>query len=124
MFRPFSQHQHDHMVTLAARHLVAKGFRDVRADLAGWSRPQLITWTRTGRGHRPDLTAEGSELNLFEAETTDSIFDQHTRDQWMLFATFARESSGKFWVIVPRGSGVAASRRLDELSVGARVWEL
>ena len=118
------QSQHDRMVKAVADHLVAKAFRDVRADIPGYSQPVAIKWTQTGRGHIPDVTGWGSEFNLFEVETADSISDKHTADQWTLFATYAGQHGAIFWVVVPVGSAAAAKQRLKELGLTGKVWEI
>lgn len=112
------------MVAAAARHLVAKGFRDVKADVSGVPQPTKIVWSGTGRGHIPDVTGLGSEFNLFEVETADSINDEHTADQWGLFSAYAAQHGAVFWVVVPVGSENAAHQRLKDLSLTAKVWEL
>jgi hypothetical protein len=112
------------MVTAAARHLVAKGFQEVKADLPGFQQPDKIVWSGSGRGHIPDVTGWGSEFNLFEVETADSINDQHTADQWKLFAAFAGQHGAVFWVVVPVGAAAAAGQRLKDLGISAKVWEL
>lgn len=119
-----NQSDHDRMVTTAARYLVAKGFRDVKADVPGFPQPEKIVWSGTGRGHIPDVTGWGSEFNLFEVETSDSINDQHTAGQWELFAVFAGQHSAVFWVVVPVGCAAAAQQRLKDLGISAKVWEL
>ena len=117
-----NQSEHDRIVKAVADHLVAKGFRDVRADLPGWPQPEKIVWKQNSRGHIPDVTGWGSEFNLFEVETADSISDQHTADQWTLFAAYAGQHSAVFWVVVPVGSEAAANQRLKELGSAAKVW--
>lgn len=119
-----NQSEHDRMVLAAARHLVAKGFRDVKADVAGFTQPAKIGWSGTARGHIPDVTGWGSEFNVFEVETADSINQEHTADQWSLFAAYAGQHGAVFWVVVPFGSAAAASQRLKDLGLTAKVWEL
>lgn len=121
---PQSQRNHDHMVKVVADYLAAKHFREVHADLPGYVQPNRITWTQTGQGHIPDVTATGNELNVFEVETADSVWDQHTADQWTLFAAFASQHGAVFWVVVPIGSAAAAQQRLRDLRLTAEVWEI
>ena len=119
-----SQSEHDRMVTYTANFLVQKDFRNVKADVPGYPTPEIITWKSTGKGHIPDVTGEGAEFNLFEVETADSINDQHTEDQWTLFAAFAKQHESVFWVVVPKGSESAAQQRLKELKINAKIWEV
>lgn len=124
MARRGSQSDHDKMVEYVAKYLEDKGFRDIKADISGFDSPNEITWPATGKGHIPDVTAKGTKFHIFEVETEDSIDDQHTEDQWKLFATFAKEYAGRFLVVVPNGSGILAKKRLNELGLTAEVWEV
>ena len=119
-----SQSEHDRIVTYAANFLVEKGFRNVKADVLGYLTPTKITWTSTGKGHIPDVTGEDAEFNLFEVETADSIDEEHSEDQWKLFAAFAKQHNAVFWVVVPEGYTLAAQQRLKELKINAKIWEV
>ena len=91
-----NQNQHNLMVTNVANYLDSNGYRDIKADLHGFSWPERITWKSTGNGHIPDVSAWNNLQNIFEVETDDSIFDEHTEDQWKLFAAYAQEHKAKF----------------------------
>lgn len=124
MARRVSEAAHDGMVRSAARHLRRRFYRNVRADVREYPTPHRIVSRATGAIEVPDLTAEGKGVHVFEVETTDSILDPHTAEQWPLFAAYAAERSGKFWIVVPRGAGSEAKSRLQELDLRARVWEM
>ena len=117
-----SQLAHDNMVKYVARVLIEKNYLDVRADLPEFEKPKEITWKKTGKGHFPDITGEKGSFKVFEVETADSIDDQHTEDQWTLFAKWSKENEAMFWVVVPEGSVAAARKRLDELNIQAKLW--
>ena len=120
-----SQSEHDQMVRTVYDHLISRGYGDVHADLKGLSQPGLIYWETTGSGHIPDLTAKENGTGLlFEIETDDSIFDQHTEDQWRLFAANAKQYSKIFRVVVPKGAEASAQSRLSELGINADVWTI
>ena len=105
--------------------LVGENYTDVRADLKGFNQSELIYWEETKKGHRPDLTAtKNGTQTLFEIETADSISDQHTEDQWTLFAENAKQHGKIFTVVVPDGSLVSANQRLTGLRIQAQVWEV
>lgn len=112
------------MVKYAADFLIEKKFRNVKAGIPGYPQPEQISWKATGKGHVPDVTGEGDTFNLFEVETVDSIDDQHTEDQWTLFAEYAVEHKAVFWVVVPENSASAARQRLNELKIDAKIWEV
>ena len=115
-----SQLKHDRMVRDIAELLVERGYQDIRADITGYKRPDIIS------GHIPDVTAwdKNGEFNLFEVETEDSIYDQHTEDQWRLFSAYARQHSARFWVVVPKGWGGDAQKRANDLGINPRIWEI
>jgi hypothetical protein len=115
---------HDRMVKHVAKYLMARNFKEVKADIPGFYKPEEITWKDTGKGHIPDVTAHGNKRCLFEVETSDSIFGQHTEDQWRLFAAYAKEQNAKFWVVVSHGLAPAANKRLEQLGIQAEVWQV
>ena len=117
-----SQLGHDNMVKYVAGVLIEKNYLDVRADLPEFEKPKEIAWKKTGKGHFPDITGDKGGFKVFEVETADSIDDQHTEDQWTLFAKWSKENEAIFWVVVPEGSVAAARKRLDELNIQAKLW--
>lgn len=111
------------MVKNVYNHLLSKGYSDVRADLVGLPHPARIYWKATGKGHIPVLTGNNNGTNcLFEVETEDSIFDQHTEDQWNLFSTNAKQHDKAFIVVVLKTSEASAQLRLNQLGIQAKVW--
>ncbi|OGQ94914.1 MAG: hypothetical protein A2284_18910 [Deltaproteobacteria bacterium RIFOXYA12_FULL_61_11] len=114
-----SQSDHDQMVKAVAVHLENEGYCNVAADVKGYDPPTKIIWKRSDSGHVPDATADGI---IVEVETADSINNEHTADQWTLFAAYAAEHDQVFVVVVPEGSKASATRRLRELDVSAEVW--
>ena len=122
MVKRKSQSDHDKMVLYAANVLVQKGFRNVKADLGGWTQPTKIVWKTTSEGHIPDVTGDGNPDVLVEVETDDSIFDAHTEDQWNLFYNNAKQYSKEFWVLVPNRSENDAQTRLTQLGITAKIW--
>jgi len=122
MARRNSQEDHDRMVRYVAASLMHKGYIDVRAAVPGFDAPNARSWPGAKRGHVPDVTAYGREFNIFEVETSDSIDDEHTEEQWAVFAHFARTRFSLFWVVVPKGCVQAARRRLAKIGIEAKVW--
>ena len=123
MYKRISESDHDQMVRDVYNHLISEGFSNVNATLEGLPQPDRIYWKSTGNGHIPDVTANNNgNHNLFEIETDDSIFDQHTEDQWKLFAAHARQHGKTFRVVVPKGSEASAQLRLTHLGIQVEVW--
>lgn len=121
----FTQVDHDEMVRNAVNFLRNNGYTNIKAHLSGFDTPSLIRWEGQYNGHIPDVEAYGNgRLSLFEVETADTIDDQHTANQWKLFAAHAKNNNGEFWVIVPRGKKYAAEQRIINLGIAAKVWEI
>jgi hypothetical protein len=112
------------MVRSLVLDLKKKGFRNIRADLEGLARPPRVDGTPEDETYVPDVTGDGREHNVFEVETADTIYDEHTADQWKSFADYARERNGRFWVVVPKGTADDARFRLSRLHVAADVLEI
>lgn len=110
------------MVSNCAKWLNENGHFDVRADLVEYaSIPGEINWTGNSEGHIPDITTNSK---IFEIETADSISDDHTADQWALFAAYAEQTKKEFWVVVPMGNLTKAEERLKGLRISAKIWEV
>ncbi len=116
-----SQFEHDHLLEMLGEWLYGQSLTDVKADLDGFHRPSRITLPGMDEGEVPDATAFGTQLQIYEVETADSINDKHTEDQWRLFATYALENNAIFHVVVPPMCMGDARRRLKELSIEAKV---
>lgn len=112
-----NQSEHDSMVRAIADHVAATGHRQIKADLTGFSKPDLVRWQNQTTGHIPDVTSNNGTAYLFEVETADSIDDQHTADQWKLFSANAQQQSKRFIVVVPKGSEQRARARAAQLNV-------
>jgi len=117
-----SETQHDQMVRYVYDYLINNGYREVKADIGGFSQPDLIFWESSRQGHIPDVTAKNGNLYVFEVETADSINDNHTQDQWTLFSAFAKQHGATFWVVVPNGYESTAKSRLTQLGIQGKVW--
>jgi len=119
---PGESQVHVGLVKMMATHFAAQGYRNVKADLAGYECPGQVN------GYIPDVTcqkADGSMIVL-EAETCSTIFDSHTESQWQ---AFARASAG-LQLAVPRLCGMEsgrakAQRQLAQLGISSQItiWE-
>lgn len=120
-----NQSHHDSMVKAIADHLKQKGHSNVKADIQGYEKPDLIYWDKSMKGHIPDVTSKQNQSYIFEVETEDSIDDTHTADQWTLFAANAKQYSKAFIVVVPKGYEQQARRRAQSLNIQLTdVWGL
>jgi hypothetical protein len=116
--------RHDAMLDrllVARRRLLMS---DLRADLPNWpNKPEKIVWKRTGDGHVPDLTSRylNGQLLIEEVETIDTIGIDHTRQQCLLFSTFASEHGALFNLVVPFGDEWRARSQLNAWGIFAGV---
>jgi hypothetical protein len=98
------------------RHFASQGFRNIKTDVPGMPSPDIIFGTK--RNHVPDLTADNNGTRIIlEAETSNSIFDDHTASQWSLFSDAAKKARGEFHVVVPKGYRSTAEQRLTDLGI-------
>lgn len=114
-----SQSDHDSMVKQVADFFIKEKYPNVKADLTGYTQPGVLKWKGETSGHIPDVTTEENKKFsiIVEVETDDSINDQHTADQWKLFAAYANRDKAKFMIIVPKGSENKAENRKSTLGV-------
>jgi len=97
---------------------------DIRADLPSCPvKPVKIVWNKTQDGHVPDLTSKylNGQLLIEEVETSDTIAIDHTRQQCLLFSTFAREHRALFNLVVPFGDEWRARSQLAAWGIFAGV---
>ena len=114
-----SQSDHDNMVKQVADFFIKEKYPNVKADLTGYTQPDVLKWKGETSGHIPDVTTEENKKFsiIIEVETDDSINDQHTADQWKLFAAYANRDKAKFMIVVPNGSENKAENRKSTLGV-------
>ncbi len=122
--------EHDGLVRTLAEHFKYLGYRQVAADLDDYAKPSLIKGTL--RDHIPDVTCVKSVYPpitiIAEAETGDSLRDEHTISQLQLFRSAATNTGGEFHLMVPAvidgqpGHSVA-SNWLRQLGLAAdQIW--
>ncbi len=119
-----SQTEHDSLVDYVARELNKRGYEQVKADLPDYEVPKKIIWQSTGEGFEPDVTGVKMGFRIFEIETDDSIEDEHTLQQWKLFASYAKVNDAFFYVVFRKGSLEKVQNRLKELGITATLWEV
>jgi hypothetical protein len=103
-------------------YMQQNGFTNIKADLKGFDQPEIITWSKTNKGHIPDVSGMNRVQHIVEVETVDTINHQHTDDQWNLFAAYASQHNAQFIVLVPKGYDGEAKKRLAHLGITAEVF--
>lgn len=111
-----------------AEVLARSGYADVRADVAGFSPPDIVRGTV--RSHRPCLSARAAGrpilVDVFLPEEGEV---DHQISRWHLFASAAEQMGGEFHLVVPswmEGRGGRAWARQVSEACGlpvAKVWE-
>ncbi len=122
MTKRHSQSEHDTLVEHIAGILKERDYEDVRADLTGFIKPRKIIWQSTSEGSFPDVTGIKDGLRIFEVETPDSINDEHTAEQWKLFASYAETNNVLFYIVFQTKSLDKVKKRMAELHINANLW--
>ncbi len=111
---PKESREHEDLINMMAQYFTNQGFRNIKADVPGMKTPDTIVGTKSN--HVPDLTANKNNMRIIlEAETSSSIFDDHTASQWSLFSDIAQKIGGEFHIVIPKGDRSAAERRAANL---------
>mgnify|MGYP006977845567 CR=1 FL=1 len=116
--------QHDRLVSYLAGYLRMEGYEEICADIDGYEKPMWVPIRKTGKSETPDLTCYKKQFHVFEVETEDSIVDRHTSEEWRLFASYAQEEGGTFWVAVPQGCEEQAREQIKKMEIEAWVWSI
>lgn len=116
-----SRSQHDALISAAIAELRRQGISNISADhVTNFSRPSTIG------SYIPDVTGfQGNRLIIVEAESSEGLQQQHTRDQLTTFYRAAIRSNGAFILAVSVRDRVAATALLQEISPsmdGCAVW--
>lgn len=113
---PKESREHEDLIKMMVRYFTNQGFRNIKADVPGMPTPVTIVGTK--RSHVPDLTADKNGMRIIlEAETSSSIFDDHTASQWSLFSDVAQKISGEFHIVVPKADRSAAEQSAANLGL-------
>lgn len=113
---PKESKEHEDLINMIVRYFINQGFRNIKADVPGIQTPDTIIGTK--RNHVPDLIADKNDIRIIlEAETSSSIFDDHSASQWSLFSDVSQKIGGEFHIVVPKGDRSASERRAANLGL-------
>jgi len=113
---------HDLLLKRLVRDLQLLGAKSIRADIEGFQKPTKIVWTRTQEGHIPDASAtvNGSKT-IFEVETCDTLFSDHTESQLKLFGAYSKQQGVSCFIVVPAACHILACLQVWKLKVAIQV---
>ena len=123
--KPAETIEHEKLIRLMLDYFKNQGYVFLQADLEGEEKPNPID------GYKPDLACLKNDPRrtymVLEAETCNTVFDEHTEGQWKAFYKKAKEEKGIFHIVVPKkcndSSGHSlAKRRLNDLGIKAEIW--
>ena len=119
---PMAATEHDRLLAGLIDALRLIGATNIRADLNNLHRPAKIVWTRTQEGHIPDASAtiNGKKV-IFEVETCDTLFTDHTESQLKLFGAYSRQKKVPCFIVVPANCEIQAGLQIDKLKVPIHV---
>jgi len=114
--------QRNSFIQLMAETLPLAGYAGVRADLPGWSQPEVIHGAM--RDHRPSLFCELPKPTFMDVLSTGPVTLEEVASRWQLFASAAELTGGEFHVVLPRWvagrDGRHVAKQIAEL-VGVRI---
>jgi hypothetical protein len=95
---------HEGLMERLLADLEAGGATNIRAHgYADFPTPEKIAWRHSDKGHIPDVTADlfGRHF-IFEVETDETLFSDHTKSQLELFAQLADERQAVCGLVIPK----------------------
>jgi hypothetical protein len=115
-------HRRDAAIRLMAETLPLAGYQGVRADLPGFSAPDLIHGAQ--RDHRPSLFCRRPKPVFFDVVSLGPMALEEVASRWQLFSSAAELTGGEFHVVIPRWiagrDGRQVAKQIAEL-VGVRI---
>lgn len=85
------------------RHLEARGFEDIEADLEGYESPKSFIKKSTGAAVAPDIVARKDGSKYFFELSLKSEETKLLKSKWLFLDTLSRLKEDKFRIITTRG---------------------
>ena len=111
-------------VEIFAEMLMNSGFKQVKANTDGFSKPDLIIFPGQKDTYIPDITAWKRRLCIFKVETSESLDEPSIDNEWIGLAEFANKYDASLGIVVPQYALVKANQRVEKLNINARVLEM
>ncbi|MFH2065053.1 MAG: hypothetical protein ABIK15_07640 [Pseudomonadota bacterium] len=125
MFKRFFKSEQQKLIEFAVKILEDKENNEVRANAAGFDKPQKVKRVSTNEFYFPDITAKKSnQFRIFAVETRQTLHDPQTRKRWKLFSEFAEQNHAHFFIAFPVGLTADIQKALQESGIEAQLWEL
>jgi hypothetical protein len=110
------------VIRLMAETLPLAGYRGMRADLPGFSNPEVIHGAH--KDHRPALYCQAPKPTFFDVLTLGPTTMEEVASRWQLFASAAELTNGEFHVVIPKWisgrDGRQVAKQIAEL-VGVKI---
>ncbi|MCW5514689.1 hypothetical protein [Muriicola sp. Z0-33] len=100
------------------RHLEARGFEDIKADLKGYESPKSFIKKSTGVAITPDIVARKDGSKYFFDISLKSEKSKLLKSKWLFLDTLSRLKANKFRIITTRGHYKFTDNMLADINLG------
>ncbi|MFC1476329.1 hypothetical protein ACFL5S_00025 [Fibrobacterota bacterium] len=116
-----SSYNHGLLIKSVIKILKKGKFKQIRAKIPGYEKPEAIGKEANGKGYIPDIIAQREIEVIFEIETRNSMGSRYTDVKWRAFDKHARENNKTFYIIVPQGLSNRVKERADKLKIFPKI---
>ena len=102
----------------SVEHLEARGFDNIKADMAGYETPKSYLKKSSGNAVTPDITATKNGVNYVFDISLKSDKSTLLKSKWLFLDTLSRMKSNRFRIITFRGHYKFTETLLGELNLG------
>ena len=99
------------------RHLEARGFEDIKADMEGYESPKSFIKKSTGAEVTPDIVARKDGSKYFFDISLKSEKAKLLKSKWLFLDTLSRLKANKFRIITTRGHYKFTDNMLSEINL-------
>lgn len=100
------------------KHLEARGFNNIKADMEGYDTPKSYIKKSTGNAVTPDITATKNGRKYLFDISLKSEKPTLLKSKWVFLDTLSRMKSNRFRIITFRGHYKFTDTLLQELNLG------
>jgi hypothetical protein len=115
----------ERLVRRLVDQLEREGYASIAADAPDYDAPMPVHWKETREGCIPAAAAVRNGIGyLFDVTAPEAVGSADTARRWRLFDRHAREHGTTFIVVVHASCGEKARQQLEQLDIGAALWEI